>query len=96
MGSDILRQSASALAFISYLNPTAVHFVHIDVGIRMLLAKILTPEIRIVDADHPVALSRKLSAHAEFQRRIGFSGSEYYARLHVFSSMSGAKHEAVK
>ncbi len=82
-GGGLVQQSASALQFIAAFNPSVVSIVGINVAVRMVLAKVLAPEIALVDADGPATLSKKLTEHKEVQHRICLDGSEYYARLHA-------------
>jgi hypothetical protein len=49
----------------------------------MILAKVLTPAIALVDTDHPAALHKELAECRDLQYRISMDGSEYYARLHA-------------
>jgi hypothetical protein len=82
-GEGLVQQSASALKFIAACNPSVVSIVGINVAVRMVLAKVLAPEISLVDADDPATLSKKLAEHKDLQHRICLDGSEYYARLHA-------------
>lgn len=80
---SIVQQSACALKLIAASNPAAVYFVGINAELRMVLAKVLSPELVLIDVDHPAVISTMLAKHKAFQHRICMDGSEYYARLHA-------------
>jgi hypothetical protein len=78
-----LQQSAAALKLIAAHDPSVVYFVAIKLGVRMILAKVLTPSIALVDTQPPSDLHKELTGCKDLQHRICMDGSEYYARLHA-------------
>lgn len=81
-----VTRSYAALRFILGCSASDVHFAGIDVQVRLLLAKVLSPHIRIFDFEDAGKLWKSLQAHKTLQHRLCMDGSEYYARLQASPS----------
>lgn len=84
----LLYNLREALRFIAEQEASTVYLVDLDVKLRLLLAKILSPRIALIDIQDAASLFSAVENNIEFQQRICTDFSTYYSRLRSFPPFS--------
>jgi glycosyltransferase involved in cell wall biosynthesis len=81
---DVLFNSREALRYIAEQRASTVYLVSLDVRVRLLLSKILSPQVALFDVQDSGSLFSSLENNIDFQQRICNDSSAYYSRLRSF------------
>jgi glycosyltransferase involved in cell wall biosynthesis len=81
---DVLFNSWEALRYIAGQRASTVYLVGLDIKVRLVLSKILSPQVTLFDVQDSVSLFSALENDIEFQQRICSDASAYYSRLRSF------------
>ena len=85
---DVLLSSQDALRYIKEQRACTVYLVGVDIRVKLLLSKILSPRVALIDVQDYASLFSTLENNKEFQQRICSDASAYYSRLRSFPPFS--------